>query len=170
MKEKEFPPVKYRILSGYYFWTFFWNAFGEGLVNSKWDLFQDENSRVKHCDSSWGMVQFAEYRIGAKSEIWTTTSSFPSPKLPTTKTTAITITKLVTCNKQQHNHHKVWLLACMLLVFLSLVEYAVILRRIVLYRRWWCWWYIIIYNDRKDGLLVWMRMNIPWALFMPNRC
>merc|ERR1711953_1281871 len=30
---------------------------------------------------------------------------------------------------------EVWLLACMLLVFLSLVEYAVILRRIVLYRR-----------------------------------
>ena len=29
-----------------------------------------------------------------------------------------------------------WLLACMLLVFLSLVEYAVILRKIVLYRRW----------------------------------
>ena len=31
---------------------------------------------------------------------------------------------------------EVWLLACMLLVFLSLVEYAVILRQIVLYKRW----------------------------------
>ena len=30
---------------------------------------------------------------------------------------------------------EVWLLACMLLVFLSLVEYAVILRQIVLYKR-----------------------------------
>ena len=31
---------------------------------------------------------------------------------------------------------EVWLLACMLLVFLSLVEYAVILRQIVIYKRW----------------------------------
>ena len=30
---------------------------------------------------------------------------------------------------------EVWLLACMLLVFLSLVEYAVILRQIVIYKR-----------------------------------
>ena len=30
---------------------------------------------------------------------------------------------------------QVWLLACMLLVFLSLVEYAIILRRIVLHQR-----------------------------------
>ena len=30
---------------------------------------------------------------------------------------------------------EVWLLACMLLVFLSLVEYAVILRKIVIHKR-----------------------------------
>ena len=30
---------------------------------------------------------------------------------------------------------KVWLLACMLLVFLSLVEYAIILRKIVIHQR-----------------------------------
>ena len=30
---------------------------------------------------------------------------------------------------------EVWLLACMLLVFLSLVEYAIILRRIVIFTR-----------------------------------
>ena len=30
---------------------------------------------------------------------------------------------------------QVWLLACMLLVFLSLVEYAIILRRIVIHQR-----------------------------------
>jgi hypothetical protein len=31
---------------------------------------------------------------------------------------------------------EVWLLACMLLVFLTLMEYAVILRKIVLFRRY----------------------------------
>ena len=82
MKEKEFSNDDNGTLSGYYFWVFFGEMhLVKGWENSKWDLFQDENSRVKHCDSSWGMIQFAEYRIGAKSEIWIApaTPSFPSP-------------------------------------------------------------------------------------------
>ena len=43
-------------------------------------------------------------------------------------TTRIPVSKTVTALE-------VWLLACMLLVFLSLVEYAVILRQIVIYKR-----------------------------------
>ena len=48
-------------------------------------------------------------------------------------TTRIPVSKTVTALE-------VWLLACMLLVFLSLVEYAVILRQIVIYKRLgWDW-------------------------------
>ena len=43
---------------------------------------------------------------------------------------------------------EVWLLACMLLVFLSLVEYAVILRQIVIYKRW------VVWGVRCEGLII----------------